>query len=268
MLILLSPSKTQEFEAAAPTSHHSQAALLNESATLITALRALSTEDLCDLMDVSPKIAALNHERYLQFKRPFTLHNAKQAMYAFQGDVYDGLNAPSLDKSAIDFAQAHLRILSGLYGVLKPLDLIQPYRLEMKIKLANPRGKDLYHFWGDRLTDLLARELKQQDSKIVVNLASQEYFHAIDPDKLGGTIITPQFQEKKGKDYKMIALFAKQARGRMAHYITSRQITSADGMQFFAEDGYRLNVALSTPQAPVYTRESKAKTPTRDKSRI
>lgn len=254
MLILLSPSKTQDFETPAPTHAYSAAALLSESELLVKELRKLSSKAIGRLMDVSEKIANLNHARFAQFKTPFTTRNAKQAVFAFRGDVYDGLDADSLDKDALDFAQAHIRILSGLYGVLKPLDLIQSYRLEMKIKLKNPRGKDLYAFWGDRLAAELAQELQQTESSIIINLASEEYFKAVDLKVLGATVITPQFKEKKGKIYKMIGLFAKKARGRMARYIAQRGITHPEALQFFAEDGYRLNVALSKPESPVYTR--------------
>jgi cytoplasmic iron level regulating protein YaaA (DUF328/UPF0246 family) len=250
MLVVISPSKTQDFESPAPTLEHTQPALLKESEQLMHALRGLSEKRIATLMDISPKLATLNHERYRHFKTPFTPKNAKQAVFAFQGDVYDGLEAATLSAKALQFAQSHLRILSGLYGVLRPFDLIQPYRLEMKTKLANPRGKDLYGFWGDMLTKQLAAE----KPKLLVNLASQEYFAAIDPKSLGATVITPQFKEKKAGTYKMIALFAKQARGRMAGYICRGAITTADALHGFAEDGYRYNPTLSEPHSPVFTR--------------
>jgi cytoplasmic iron level regulating protein YaaA (DUF328/UPF0246 family) len=254
MLILLSPSKNQDFEAPAPHPGFSEPALLPESLVLLKELRKLSVNALGKLMDVSEKIATLNRKRYREFSTPFTPANARQAVLAFTGDVYQGLDAHSLDAAALDFAQAHIRILSGFYGVLRPLDLIQPYRLEMKIPLKNPRGKNLYQFWGDRIARTLAAELAGHESKIVVNLASEEYFKAVDAKALGAKIITPQFKEKKGSGYKMIGLFAKKARGRMARYIVQQRITHPEALQFFAEDGYRLNVALSKPDAPLYTR--------------
>jgi len=233
---------------------YTQPAFLHESALLVKELRKHSEADIRKLMDVSEKIAALNVHRYKYFTTPFTLGNAKQALFAFQGDVYDGFDAQSLDTEALAFAQSHIRILSGLYGILKPLDLIQAYRLEMKIKLKNPRGKDLYHFWGDRLTERLNEELETHEQKVIINLASQEYVKAVNIKQLKAKIITPQFKEKKSGKYKMIALFAKKARGRMARYIAQHHITTPEPIVFFAEDGYRLNVKLSSPQNPVYTR--------------
>lgn len=254
MLILLSPSKTQNFDTPAPTGSYAVPALLAQSQLLMKELRKLSQKDIGNLMDISSKLAALNYDRYHNFKVPFTARNAKPAAFAFEGDVYEGLDAPSLDAKALAFAEAHLRILSGLYGVLRPLDLIQPYRLEMKTKLANPRGKDLYAFWGDLLTENLNEALSELEPKVVINLASEEYFKAIDVKNLRAKLITPQFKEKKGKGYQMIGLLAKKARGRMARYICSRGITVPEALQFFSEDGYRFNVALSKPESPVYTR--------------
>jgi cytoplasmic iron level regulating protein YaaA (DUF328/UPF0246 family) len=254
MLVLLSPSKTQDFEAIPAISTHTQPALLSESLLLIDELRKYSKKDIAKVMAISEKLAALNFTRYKNFKTPFTSHNAKQAIYAFQGDVYDGLDAESLSKEGLEFAQDHLRILSGLYGVLRPLDLIQPYRLEMKTKIKNARGKDLYAFWGDKLTDLLNEQLAPLEPKVIINLASEEYFKAIDVKKLGAKLITPQFKEKKKLGYQMIGLFAKKARGMMAHYIAQNRILVPEALQFFAEDGYRLNLPLSKPTSPVYTR--------------
>ena len=257
MLVLLSPSKTQDFETPSLVSVSAEPVLLAESLTLIKALRKISAKEIAKLMQISEKLATLNYERYRAFRAPFTAKNAKPAIFAFKGDVYEGFAAESLDKPSLDFAQNHIRILSGLYGVLKPLDLIQPYRLEMKIRLENPRGDDLYSFWGDRITELLASELEKEDSPAVVNLASEEYFKAVHAKSLKARLVTPQFKEKKRDGYKMIALFAKKARGLMARYIAEHKITHPEALQFFAEDGYRLNVPLSTPDAPVYTRDGK-----------
>lgn len=254
MLILLSPSKAQDFETPAPTRSYTQPIFSAESVKLIKELRKLKVKEIAKLMGVSEKIARLNFERYKHFKTPFTLENAKQAVFAFSGDVYGGLNAASFDEETLEFAQAHIRILSGLYGLLKPLDLIQPYRLEMRIRLANPAGKDLYTFWGDRLAKLLKAEAEASGASAIVNLTSEEYFKAVNPKELGVKLITPQFKEKKGATYRMIGLLAKKARGSMARYIASQRITHPEALQFFAEDGYRLNVQLTKPEAPVYTR--------------
>lgn len=254
MLVLLSPSKTQEFETAPPVRGHTQPVWLGESELIMRELRKLSRPAIGELMEVSEKIAALNYGRYKSFSTPFTPANAKPAAFAFQGDVYDGLEAEKLDKAALAFAQTHLRILSGLYGVLRPLDLIQPYRLEMKIRLKNPRGKDLYAFWGSRITDALAADVKAGKARAVVNCASEEYFKAVKPAALGAALITPQFKEKKGKDYKMVALFAKRARGAMAKYICENQLVNPDDLQGFDADGYRFNPSLSTAGKPVFTR--------------
>ncbi len=254
MLILLSPSKTQDFDSVAPTPIHTEPDLLKESELLMKVLGKLTKAEIKKTMGISDTLATLNAKRFKHFETPFTPKNAKQAIFAFQGDVYDGFDVQSLDTKALAFAQAHIRIISGLYGILRPLDLIQPYRLEMKTKLKNPRGADLYAFWGDKLTETLNEHLKELEPKVIINLASEEYAAAIDPKKLEGKFITPQFREKKGSAYKMIGLLAKKARGRMARYIAMRSITVPDALQFFSEDGYRLNVSLSRPENPVYAR--------------
>ena len=246
MLILLSPAKTQDFVTPPPVKQHTQPRLLRESGSLSLNCES-SPRKISELMGVSEKIAALNHERYRSFHPPFTLQNARQAVFAFKGDVYTGLEAQTMDKSALSFAQAHVRILSGLYGVLRPLDLIQPYRLEMKTRLPSPRGRDLYKFWGSQLTDLLRKDLAAMELKLVVNLASEEYAKAVNLNALDVPVITPQFKEKQATGYKMIGLFAKQARGRMARYICDHHTPDGDALRFFAEDGYRLNIALSNP---------------------
>ena len=254
MLVLISPSKTQDFDTEPSIKTATVPTLLDDSVLLAAELKKLTRPALAKLMDISEKLATLNQKRFKTWHAPFTHDNAKQAIYAFRGDVYDGFDVDSMDREAVDFAQGHLRILSGIYGLLKPLDLIQPYRLEMKIKLKNPRGKDLYAFWGDRIADLLAAELPAHESKVVVNLASEEYFKAVNAKKLAAKIIAPQFKEKRGNTYKMIALFAKKARGSMARYICERGVTHPEALHFFAEDGYRFNTQLSKPGTPVYTR--------------
>lgn len=254
MIVLLSPSKTQDFETPSPVKKATLPALLDDASLLMKQLEKLKKHEIATLMEVSEKIAALNYERFHRFTLPFTASNAKPAVFAFRGDVYDGLDADTLPPKALTFAQAHLRILSGLYGALRPLDLIQPYRLEMKIRLANPRGKDLYRFWGSRITDEINAAAKASKAHAVINLASEEYFKAVQAKTLTAPLVTPQFKEKKGKDFHMVALFAKQARGRLARFIITHGLRKPEEILAFAEDGYRLNKTLSTEDKPVFTR--------------
>lgn len=254
MIVLLSPSKTLDMKTSAPTAEYTIPALLDESELLIEALRKLKPKDISKLMTVSDSIASLNAKRFKAFTTPFTPDNAKQAMFAFKGDVYTGLDAKSLSPEAVEFAQKNIRILSGLYGLLRPLDLMQAYRLEMKTRLHNPRGKDLYHFWDSRITDQINIALEETGSRTVINLASEEYFKAVQQKPLNANIITPQFKEKKKKGYVMIGLFAKKARGMMARYIAAHNITNPETLHFFAEDGYRWNASLSKRNIPVFTR--------------
>lgn len=249
MFALLSPSKTMNFDVPVPAGV-TQPELLAESERLIPLLRKLSEKDLMQLMEISPKLAKLNRERYQQFKTPFTKENAKPCMLAFQGDVYTGLEAESFDKEDLAFAQKSLRILSGLYGLLRPLDLIQPYRLEMGIDLANSRGKNLYAFWGERITDALNRAKE----KLIVNLASQEYAGAVDLKKLHADWLTCVFKEKKGGDYKVVALFAKKARGMMARYIVKERIAKPEDLKNFHLGGYAFMPKLSSEKEFVFAR--------------
>lgn len=254
LLVLLSPSKTQDFASPSLLSAHSHPSLLDASAVLMKQLRALSAQKIATLMGVSAKIAQLNHQRFQHFSLPFTPENAKQAVFAFQGDVYDGLDASTLDEAAMTFAQQHMRILSGLYGALKPLDLIQPYRLEMKTALATPPHKNLYQFWGSQITEYLNHDLAGLPAPIVVNLASEEYYKAVKPALLSASAITPQFKEKKGAGYQMIGLFAKRARGLMARFIIQNRLTAAEALLDFSAEGYRFAPALSQAAAPVFVR--------------
>lgn len=254
MIVLLSPSKTLDFKAPAPVAEYTVPPLLAESELLIEKLRELKVKDICKLMTVSESIARTNVKRYKEFSTPFTPDNAKQAFFAFKGDVYEGLDAPSLAPESLAFAQKHIRILSGLYGLLRPLDLVQPYRLEMKTRLATVRGKDLYHFWENRITDQINAALEDAGSRTVINLASEEYFKAVHTKLLNASVITPHFKEKKKKGYVMIGLFAKRARGMMARYIATHGITNPEALHFFAEDGYRWNASLSKRNNPVFTR--------------
>lgn len=251
MIIVLSPSKTLDFDTkinADFTSHDFMA----ESQELITNLRKLSVPKISKLMDLSEKLSELNYNRYHDFSPPFTAQNARQAIYAFKGDVYDGLKVEEFKSADIKYAQKHLRIISGLYGLLCPLDLMQPYRLEMGTKLANKKGKDLYKFWGDKITNAINTAL--DDSKILVNLASVEYFKAVNSKLVNAEIITPIFKEKKGDNYKVIALFAKQARGTMAAYIIKNRVETVVQLKKFKEAGYKFSASLSKGNELVFVR--------------
>ncbi|MEE4299914.1 MAG: peroxide stress protein YaaA [Pseudomonadales bacterium] len=258
MLILLSPAKTLDFERPAVTRKHSSPRFLDDSQALVELMRERSPADLAELMHVSDAIAELNSRRFSEWSPPFTRENARQAVLAFRGDVYTGLDADAWSPRDFDWAQKHLRILSGLYGVLRPLDLIQAYRLEMGTRVANGRGQDLYAFWRASVTASLAEELEGRRSPLVVNLASNEYFGAVDPAGLPGRLVTPVFKDLKNGQYKIISFFAKKARGSMASWIVRNRVRSADGLRAFAEDGYGLDEQL-TDAAPagtlVFTRD-------------
>ena len=254
MFFILSPAKNLNETSAAPTKEHSQPALLEQSAILMAKLRELAPQDLSALMGVSDKIARLNTERNAAWRPPFSLRNAKQAVYLFNGDVYEGLDAESLTLPQIDWLQGHTGLLSGLYGLLRPLDLIQPYRLEMGTKLANPRGKDLYAFWGGLITELLAERMAEAQTDVLVNLASQEYFKAVQPAKLGGCLITPVFQDEKNGRYKIISFYAKRARGLMLRYAAERAITEPEQLLDFNSEGYAFCAAASSENEWVFRR--------------
>ena len=254
MLMVISPAKTLDFENAAVTSTHTQPRYLDDSAKLIERLRKMSTADIASLMKLSDKLAGLNAARYESWQTPFNIDNAKQAVLAFKGDVYTGLDADSLDEAGFEFAQQHLRILSGLYGVLKPLDLIQPYRLEMGTKLDNTGGKDLYAFWGSKLRDSLQQDEALQDG-VLINLASNEYFKAVEAKKLKARIITPVFKDWKNGQYKMISFYAKKARGLMSRYIIDNKLTEPDALKQFDYEGYRFSEDMSKADEWVFIRD-------------
>lgn len=256
MLMVISPAKKLDDEQNAPIKKSSQPELLDDAQMLIDDLRKLAPQDVSSLMGISDKLGVLNYDRYQQWQPPFTKDNAKQALFMFKGDVYVGLDAGSFSSDDIAFAQQHLRILSGLYGLLKPLDLMQPYRLEMGTKFANVRGKDLYAFWGETITESLNKQLKKNKSEIVVNLASNEYFKSVNTQTLHANIITPIFKDKKNGQYKIISFYAKKARGLMAAYIIKHQIKDIKGLKKFAVDGYRYNAELSKDDDIVFTRDS------------
>jgi cytoplasmic iron level regulating protein YaaA (DUF328/UPF0246 family) len=245
MLITLSPSKGQDFETAGLTKKNSSPADLKESELLIKELRKIKSKQLQALMDVSENIAKLNVDRYKTFTTPFTAKNAKQAIFAFKGDVYSGLDLDKFTEDDYAYAQDHLRILSGLYGCLRPLDLIQPYRLEMKTRLKNDRGENLYQFWGDRITKSINKELKKQKEPVLVNLASNEYFKSVKPKLLEGRLLNINFKETKDGKTRVVAIFAKRARGMMADFIIRNRIERPEDLKKFNADGYRFNKSLS-----------------------
>ncbi len=255
MLVILSPAKTLDFSTPAQTSSFSTPAFLNESAELIAVLRKFSPDKLAEFMGVSEKIAALNSTRFETWCRPFTTDNAKQAVFAFRGDVYTGMQANQFSEADCQFAQQRLRILSGLYGILKPLDLIQPYRLEMGTPLKNSQGKNLYEFWGDKISNALNLDNDSSGDGVVINLASNEYFRAVKPKQLNSKIITPVFKDAKNGKYKVISFYAKKARGLMANYIIQNRIMQAKQLQAFNSAGYCFNDALSGNGEWVFTRE-------------
>jgi uncharacterized protein len=257
MISILSPSKSQDFaddQLDTQQMSHSKPALLQESGLLVENLQQKSVEDLQQLMSVSEKIASLNYDRFQNFSTPFSTDNARQALLAFKGDVYTDIAIHDYSDDDFSFAQQHLRIISGLYGLLKPMDLIQPYRLEMKTKLSNQRGKDLYQFWGDQITQQLNTALKEQDAKVVVNLASNEYFKAIQSAALEGKVITPIFKEHKNGKYKVVAIHAKRARGKMANFIIRNRIDQPEKLKTFNEGGYEYSDNLSSDKEWVFVR--------------
>lgn len=254
MLIFLSPAKSLDYKTPPHVSTFSQPAFLDRSQTLIDQLRALSPADIANLMDLSDPLALLNFNRYAEWSQPFTPDNAKQAVLAFDGDVYDGLSAKTLSAADLDFAQQQVRILSGLYGILKPLDLMQPYRLEMGTKFANRGGKDLYAFWGETLLDAINAELDAMPRPVVVNLASEEYFKAAVGRKLKGTLIQPVFEDWKNGKYKIISFFAKKARGLMTRYAVVNRLTAPEGLKDFDSEGYAFAPEASDDKTWVFRR--------------
>lgn len=257
MLIVISPAKTLDFDTPPTTATYTQPDFLTQSSELITTLKTLDVVDVAQLMSISDKLAGLNVARYQSWQPPFDLDNAKQAVLAFKGDVYTGLDAESLQQDGLDYAQSHLRILSGLYGVLKPLDLIQAYRLEMGTKLANAVGKDLYAFWGATLREALIQAPALQDG-VLINLASNEYFKAVQAKKLAARVITPVFKDWKNGQYKMISFYAKKARGLMSRYCIDHKLTEPEALKQFDYEGYAYSEADSTQDQWVFLRHQTA----------
>ena len=258
MILVISPAKALDYETPPTTATFTQPDLLDQSVELIDILREKSPAQIAELMSLSDPLSSLNVARYASWSRPFAPDNAKQALLAFDGDVYEGLDAKSLAADDLAWAQDHLRILSGLYGVLRPLDLMQAYRLEMGTRLANPRGKNLYEFWGERITDelnrLLAREEDAGRERVLVNLASDEYFKSVKPKKLKGRIVTPVFEDWKGGRYKIISFYAKRARGLMSRYVITKRIDEVEALQGFDAEGYAFAADASDADTLVFRR--------------
>lgn len=255
MLLVVSPAKKLDFESPLAITQTSQASLLEHSEILIERCVKLSPSQIASLMKLSDKLAGLNAARFGEWSQPFTVENSRQAVLAFNGDVYNGLDAASFSDEDFDFAQQHFRILSGLYGLLRPLDLMQAYRLEMGTKLDNVRGSNLYQFWGDIITNELNKALAEQGDNVLINLASNEYFKAVKKKLLNATIITPQFKDWKNGQYKMISFFAKKARGLMARYIIQNQLTDVEQLKDFGLAGYQYNSDLTQGNDLVFTRK-------------
>lgn len=258
MLIVISPAKTLDYSSPVPTPEFSRPTLLKDSAELVEIMRSFGPNDLAELMKISHKLGELNAQRFLEWKTPFTAKNARQAIYAFKGDVYTGLDANTLSEDDLLFAQEHLRMLSGLYGILRPLDLMQAYRLEMGTSLKNDRGNNLYQFWGGKITKTLNKQLKALGSNVVVNLASNEYFKSINTDSLDAEIITPIFKDQKNGKYKVISFYAKKARGLMSAYAIKKRISNVDQLKQFNVSGYYFDKASSTAREWVFLRDEVA----------
>ena len=249
MLAVISPSKTQDFTKT-DIVKYSQTRQAKQTLELIDILKLKSKDDIAKLMSISEKLANLNFDRFQEFSNEFNLNNAKQAILAFKGDVYNGIDAPSLTADDLDFAQENIRMLSGLYGVIRPLDLIQPYRLEMGTKLANPKGKNLYEFWGDNISKVLNTD----ESETLINLASNEYFKGIDKKSLNANIIDIVFKENKNGKYKVIGIYAKHARGLMVNFIIKNRINNAEKLKEFNTEDYTFNTNISDEKTWVFTR--------------
>lgn len=249
MLAIISPSKTQDFSTI-NIDKYTQTRQIKQSGVLIKLLKAKNQDEIAQLMSISNKLASLNHERFQIFSTPFSLSNAKQALLVFKGDVYSGIDTPSLSMADLEFAQHTLRILSGLYGVIRPLDLIQPYRLEMGTRLENTKGKNLYEFWGDEISTILNKD----EAEIIINLASNEYFKGINQQALNAKIINIAFKELKNDTYKTIGIYAKRARGLMVNYMIKNRITDAQDLKSFDKQDYQFSASMSDDKTWVFTR--------------
>ena len=258
MLALISPAKTLDYETALPTEKFTQPRLLDHSQELIEVASKLSASEIASLMSVSEKIATLNAGRFRDWQPEFNFANARQAIFAFKGDVYTGLDAYQLEQQDIDYAQKHLRMLSGLYGLLRPLDLMMPYRLEMGTKLKNTRGNNLYEFWGNTITETINADLAQAKSELLVNIASDEYYKSVKESKIKAEIIKPVFLDQKNGKYKVISFYAKKARGLMARYLLENKIERAEDIKSFNTDGYYFDAESSLKGELVFKRDEQA----------
>jgi uncharacterized protein len=254
MLAVISPAKSLDFERATPKHTPTQPLFQAQTETAVKAARKLSADDLCALMGISAKLGALNAARFKAFSTPFTKENARAALFAFNGDVYTGLDAYTLASSDLTYAQKHLRIVSGLYGLLRPLDLMQAYRLEMGLPFPIRKFKNLYGYWGDTLTKALAAELATHKTPVLINLASTEYFTAIKPKILGAEVVTPMFKELRGNKAQVISFMAKKARGMMARYMITERADTPEALKDFNADGYRFEPSLSKAGQLIFTR--------------
>jgi cytoplasmic iron level regulating protein YaaA (DUF328/UPF0246 family) len=257
MLALISPAKTLDYTTPLPTDTHTQPRLLVQSQQLIDVCRKLSATEIASLMTVSEKIANLNVERFRDWDADFDFSNARQALFAFKGDVYTGLDAYHLKDQDVNFAQQHLRMLSGLYGLLRPLDLMMPYRLEMGTKLKNKRGHNLYEFWGSIITDQINQDLAEIDAKVLVNLASDEYYKSVNEKNIQAEIIKPVFLDQKNGKYKVISFYAKKARGLMARYLIENKLSQVEQLKAFDSEGYYFDAESSSNKEFVFKRDEK-----------
>ncbi|EKS72807.1 MULTISPECIES: peroxide stress protein YaaA [Caballeronia] len=255
MIIVLSPAKSLDYETPAHIKKHTLPQFVDDAAELIDGLRELSPQQIGGMMSISDPLAALNFQRYADWSKTFDTNNSKQAVLAFNGDVYEGFAAKSLSAGDLDFAQNHVRVLSGLYGLLRPLDLLQPYRLEMGTKFPNARGKDLYAFWGERITAALNEQLqRQRGARVLVNCASEEYFKSVKPKLLAAPVISPVFEDWKGGRYKIISFHAKRARGMMARYAVENRIDEPEALKGFDSEGYKFDAKASNDTTYVFRR--------------
>jgi cytoplasmic iron level regulating protein YaaA (DUF328/UPF0246 family) len=255
MIIVLSPAKSLDYETPAHVRKHTLPQFVDDAAELIDGLRKLSPQQIGGMMSISDPLATLNFQRYAEWSKTFDSHNSKQAVLAFNGDVYGGFAAKTLSASDLDFAQNHVRVLSGLYGLLRPLDLLQPYRLEMGTKFPNARGKDLYAFWGERITAALNEQLKKQrGARVLVNCASEEYFKSVKPKQLAAPVISPVFEDWKGGRYKIISFHAKRARGLMARYAVENRIDEPEALKGFDSEGYAFDAKASNDSTYIFRR--------------
>ncbi|MGV3743191.1 MAG: peroxide stress protein YaaA [Burkholderiaceae bacterium] len=258
MLIVLSPAKTLDFTSPSKTSKHTQPAFIDRSAELVDTLKRYSPAQIASLMGISDTLAHLNADRFASWSPVFTPENSKQAILAFNGDVYEGLDASSLTVKQLGYAQTHIRILSGLYGLLRPLDLMQPYRLEMGTSLSTDRGRNLYQFWGGAITSALNESISENKAKALVNLASEEYFKSVQAKDLEAPVITPVFEDWKGGRYKVISFHAKRARGLMARFAAQNSVTNAEELKAFNTEGYAFDEGQSSDVRWVFRRKSAA----------